>query len=87
MKPHKMKRIYADRPVVDYRYISNYVREVKNRFQHADHRHVYLSFLEMLSKYIEREKTVGNVISEVAVLFEGHDDLIEGFTNFIPLRR
>jgi len=42
---------------------------MQTRFQHADHRHVYLSFLEMLAKYIEREKSVGDVISEVCVVY------------------
>jgi len=26
------------------------------------------------------------LLLQVAVLFQGHDDLIDGFTNFIPLR-
>ncbi|XP_003613447.3 paired amphipathic helix protein Sin3-like 6 [Medicago truncatula] len=79
-----MKRIYANRPVVDYEYVARYVMKVKTRFQHAGH--VYSSFLDILQMYRQKEKNLDEVIREVAILFQGHDDLIHEFANFLPLR-
>ncbi len=42
------------------------------------------AFLEILNMYRKGQKNIGHVYSEVAVLFQNHEDLLQEFTYFLP---
>ncbi|KAL5100446.1 hypothetical protein RYX36_004773 [Vicia faba] len=84
MELQKMKATCAKRPVVDLKHASKYISKVDIRFRRARHRHVYTKFLETLIMFKNKEKTIDDVCKEVYLLFEGHDDLIDGFNDFLP---
>ncbi|RHN44384.1 hypothetical protein MtrunA17_Chr7g0218881 [Medicago truncatula] len=76
-----MKRIYADRPVIDHAYVSEYMHKLKDRFLNAPH--VFPSFINIVSSYLHGEKSFDVVIREVGLLFEGNgDDLIDELNNW-----
>ncbi|CAL5188840.1 unnamed protein product [Lathyrus oleraceus] len=74
----------AKKPTVDFDYALEYVIKVKTRFDRPYHHHVYPLFLDILDSFKENEKSLDDVIKEVNLLFKGHDDLIDEFTNFLP---
>ncbi|XP_023641176.1 paired amphipathic helix protein Sin3-like 1 isoform X2 [Capsella rubella] len=67
---------------VEFEEAINFVNKIKKRFKHDEH--VYKSFLEILNMYRKEDKEIGEVYNEVSILFEGHLDLLEGFTRFLP---
>ncbi|XP_058772345.1 paired amphipathic helix protein Sin3-like 1 [Vicia villosa] len=69
---------------VDFEHASKFISKVNVRFRRARHRHVYTKFLETLIMYMDGENTIDGVCKEVYSLFEGHDDLIDGFNDFLP---
>ncbi|KAK9038348.1 hypothetical protein V6N11_023224 [Hibiscus sabdariffa] len=60
----------------------SFVNKIKKRFQKDEH--VYKSFLDILNMYRKEHKDINEVYSEVASLFEDHQDLLEEFTRFLP---
>ncbi|KAI4389240.1 hypothetical protein MLD38_001488 [Melastoma candidum] len=67
---------------VEFEEAISFVNKIKKRFQNDEH--VYKSFLDILNMYRKEQKDIDNVYSEVAGLFEGHSDLLEEFTRFLP---
>ncbi|PHU27626.1 Paired amphipathic helix protein Sin3-like 2 [Capsicum chinense] len=58
-----------------------FVEKVKERFRNNDQ--VYISFLDILKMYREEHKNSYEVYHEVAVLFNGHQDLLDEFNKFL----
>ncbi|MFS7955943.1 putative transcription regulator Others family [Helianthus anomalus] len=67
---------------VEFEEAINFVNKIKKRFQNDDH--VYKSFLDILNMYRKDLKSINEVYSEVASLFDDHQDLLEDFTRFLP---
>ncbi|KAE9597058.1 putative transcription regulator Others family [Lupinus albus] len=67
---------------VEFEEAINFVNKIKTRF-HGDDR-VYRSFLDILNMYRKENKPITEVYQEVAALFQGHSDLLDGFTHFLP---
>ncbi|XP_010463539.1 PREDICTED: paired amphipathic helix protein Sin3-like 1 isoform X2 [Camelina sativa] len=85
-KGYEITLIEEDEPLpkktVEFEEAINFVNKIKKRFKHDEH--VYKSFLEILNMYRKENKEIGEVYNEVSILFEGHLDLLEGFTRFLP---
>ncbi|XP_030954095.1 paired amphipathic helix protein Sin3-like 2 [Quercus lobata] len=60
----------------------SFVNKIKKRFQNDEH--VYKSFLDILKMYRKEHKNINEVYSEVSTLFDGHLDLLDEFTKFVP---
>ncbi|KAL0014196.1 hypothetical protein SO802_001265 [Lithocarpus litseifolius] len=60
----------------------SFVYKIKKRFQNDEH--VYKSFLDILNTYRKEHKDMNEVYSEVSTLFDGHLDLLDEFTKFVP---
>ncbi|CAH2055356.1 unnamed protein product, partial [Thlaspi arvense] len=67
---------------VEFEEAINFVNKIKTRFKRDEH--VYKSFLDILNMYRKENKEISEVYNEVAILFEGHSDLLEEFTRFLP---
>ncbi|CAA0380964.1 unnamed protein product [Arabidopsis thaliana] len=67
---------------VEFEQAINFVNKIKMRFKHDEH--VYKSFLEILNMYRKENKEIKEVYNEVSILFQGHLDLLEQFTRFLP---
>ncbi|CAN7113330.1 unnamed protein product [Brassica rapa subsp. narinosa] len=67
---------------VDFEEAIHFVNKIKTRFKHDEH--VYKSFLGILNLYRKEKKGISEVYNEVSILFEGHSDLLEEFTRFLP---
>ncbi|XP_019445511.1 PREDICTED: paired amphipathic helix protein Sin3-like 4 isoform X1 [Lupinus angustifolius] len=67
---------------VEFEEAINFVNRIKARFQGDDR--VYKSFLDILNMYRKENKTITEVYQEVAALFQGHHDLLDEFTHFLP---
>ncbi|KAE9613429.1 putative transcription regulator Others family [Lupinus albus] len=67
---------------VEFEEAINFVNKIKTRFQ-GDGR-VYKSFLDILNMYRKENKSITDVYQEVAALFQGHSDLLNEFTHFLP---
>ncbi|WCJ20882.1 Paired amphipathic helix protein Sin3-like 2 [Euphorbia peplus] len=67
---------------VEFNQAINFVNKIKRRFNSDEH--VYKSFLDILNMYRREEKDINDVYSEVASLFEDHQDLLDEFTRFLP---
>ncbi|XP_058778731.1 paired amphipathic helix protein Sin3-like 2 [Vicia villosa] len=67
---------------VEFEEAISFVNKIKKRFQNDEH--VYKSFLDILNMYRKEHKDIGDVYSEVAILFKDHRDLLEEFTRFLP---
>ncbi|OIW10525.1 hypothetical protein TanjilG_15897 [Lupinus angustifolius] len=55
---------------------------IKTRFQGDDR--VYKSFLDILNMYRKESRSITEVYQEVAALFQGHSNLLNEFTHFLP---
>uniref|UniRef100_M0ZLW0 Paired amphipathic helix protein Sin3-like 2 n=1 Tax=Solanum tuberosum TaxID=4113 RepID=M0ZLW0_SOLTU len=71
-----------DKPKIEFGEAINFVNKIKTRFQNDDH--VYRYFLDILNMYRKEHKGINEVYREVAVLFNGHPDLLDEFTRFLP---
>ncbi|KAK4712514.1 hypothetical protein R3W88_007027 [Solanum pinnatisectum] len=71
-----------DKPRVEFGEAINFVNKIKTRFQNDDH--VYKYFLDILNMYRKEHKGINEVYREVAILFNGHPDLLDEFTRFLP---
>ncbi|KAJ8750132.1 hypothetical protein K2173_014047 [Erythroxylum novogranatense] len=67
---------------VEFEEAISFVNKIKRRFQNDEH--VYKSFLDILNMYRKEHKDINEVYSEVAALFEDHQDLLDEFTRFLP---
>ncbi|KAK2428535.1 paired amphipathic helix protein Sin3 [Trifolium repens] len=66
---------------VNLEYAVKYLRGVKNRFQ--DEPHIYQSFIDIVNMYRYQNKSADDIWHMVISLFEGHQDLIDGFIVFV----
>ncbi|XP_069150008.1 paired amphipathic helix protein Sin3-like 1 isoform X1 [Solanum lycopersicum] len=71
-----------DKPRVEFGDAVNFVNKIKTRFQNDDQ--VYRYFLDILNVYKKEHKGIDEVYREVAILFNGHPDLLDEFTRFLP---
>ncbi|CAE5958413.1 unnamed protein product [Arabidopsis arenosa] len=62
--------------------VANFITKLKARFQ-GDDRHVYESFLEILTMYQEGNKSVNDLYQEVIALLQGHEDLVMEFEDVL----
>jgi histone deacetylase complex regulatory component SIN3 len=60
----------------------NYLKKIKSSFE--DSPSTYLIFLGLMKQYKEKKLNTQAVILQLLRLFEGHDDLILGFNQFLP---
>ncbi|XP_047957990.1 paired amphipathic helix protein Sin3-like 2 [Salvia hispanica] len=60
----------------------SFVNKIKKRFQTDGH--VYESFLDILKMHREEHRGIAEFYQEVAMLFDGHADLLDEFTRFLP---
>ncbi|XP_048229904.1 paired amphipathic helix protein Sin3-like 2 isoform X1 [Ricinus communis] len=67
---------------VEFEEAINFVNKIKKRFYNDEH--VYKSFLDILNMYRKEHKDINEVYSEVAALFEDHQDLLDEFRRFLP---
>ncbi|KAF3951322.1 hypothetical protein ACB098_01G279700 [Castanea mollissima] len=67
---------------VEFEGAINFVNKIKRRFQ--DDEHVYKAFLDCLNTYKKEHKDINKVYNEISILFDGHPDLLDEFTTFIP---
>ncbi|OAD69347.1 hypothetical protein PHYBLDRAFT_93875, partial [Phycomyces blakesleeanus NRRL 1555(-)] len=72
----------ARRPPVEFNHAINYVNKIKNRF--AGDPDTYKQFLEILQMYQKDQKPIQEVYTQVQVLFDGANDLLDEFKQFLP---
>eukprot|EP00960_Hanusia_phi_P029787 748174-Hanusia_phi.AAC.3 len=59
-----------------------YLNQVRLRFAHEPS--VYNAFLNIMKEFKSQEISTSAVTTKVSKLFAGHQDLIQGFNNFLP---
>ncbi|CAH8387248.1 unnamed protein product [Eruca vesicaria subsp. sativa] len=59
-----------------------FVNKIKARF--GDDDRAYKRFLDILNMYRKEGKSISSVYQEVTLLFQGHEDLLAEFVNFLP---
>ncbi|KAI8645248.1 hypothetical protein BD408DRAFT_412043 [Parasitella parasitica] len=74
--------ITEKKPPVEFNHAINYVNRIKNRFAHNPN--IYKQFLEVLQTYQKEQKPIEQVFEQVRYLFNGADDLLEEFRQFLP---
>lgn len=67
---------------VEFNHAITYVNKIKNKF--ASQPDTYKKFLEILQTYQKDQKPIGQVYAEVKVLFDGSDELLDEFKQFLP---
>ncbi|KAF1989574.1 hypothetical protein K402DRAFT_390535 [Aulographum hederae CBS 113979] len=67
---------------VEFNHAISYVNKIKNRF--ANQPDIYKQFLEILQTYQRESKPIGDVYSQVTILFITAPDLLEDFKQFLP---
>jgi histone deacetylase complex regulatory component SIN3 len=67
---------------VEFNHAISYVNKIKNRF--ANQPETYKKFLEILQTYQKDQKPIGEVYTEVQVLFNGSNELLDEFKQFLP---
>ncbi|KAL0689904.1 hypothetical protein Bca4012_089582 [Brassica carinata] len=60
----------------------DFVNKIKARF--GDDNRAYKRFLDILNMYRKEGKSISSVYQEVTLLFQGHEDLLAEFVNFLP---
>ncbi|KAI8888550.1 hypothetical protein K501DRAFT_291658 [Backusella circina FSU 941] len=70
------------KPPVEFNHAINYVNRIKNRF--ASNPDIYKQFLEILQTYQKEQKPIQEVYAHVQYLFDGADDLLDEFQQFLP---
>ncbi|KAL9551529.1 hypothetical protein MBANPS3_004226 [Mucor bainieri] len=76
--PHAVDK----KPPVEFDHAITYVNRIKNRF--ANNPDIYKQFLEVLKTYQKEQKPIEEVYDHVRYLFNGADDLLEEFKQFLP---
>lgn len=82
MRPSSVSPPPERRPPVEFNHAINYVNRIKNRF--ATNPDIYKQFLEILQTYQKEQKPIGEVYAHVQYLFNGAEDLLEEFKQFLP---
>ncbi|CEP17572.1 hypothetical protein [Parasitella parasitica] len=67
---------------VEFNHAIAYVNKIKNRF--ASQPDTYKKFLEILQTYQKDQKPIGEVYTEVQALFDGSNELLDEFKQFLP---
>lgn len=67
---------------VEFNHAISYVNKIKNRF--AAQPEIYKQFLEILQTYQRESKPIHDVYKQVTSLFEGAQDLLDDFKQFLP---
>ncbi|KAI8976122.1 Sin3 family co-repressor-domain-containing protein [Pilobolus umbonatus] len=67
---------------VEFNHAITYVNKIKNRF--VSQPNIYKKFLEILQTYQKDQKPIQDVYSEVKVLFNGSNELLDEFKQFLP---
>ena len=67
---------------VEFNHAISYVNKIKNRF--ASQPETYKKFLEILQRYQKDQEPIGQVYEEVQVLFDGSNELLDEFKQFLP---
>ncbi|GAA5803581.1 hypothetical protein HPULCUR_009064 [Helicostylum pulchrum] len=70
------------RAPVEFNHAINYVNKIKNRFSNDPE--TYKQFLEILQTYQKEQKPIQEVYGQVQVLFNGANDLLAEFKQFLP---
>jgi paired amphipathic helix protein Sin3a len=70
-------------PTIDFDQAISYVTKIKSRF--SDQPETYKSFLDILHTYQKEQTTIKKVYEQVATLFKDHADLLDEFTQFLPV--
>ncbi|KAI8981426.1 hypothetical protein BDB01DRAFT_851219 [Pilobolus umbonatus] len=70
------------RAPVEFNHAINYVNKIKNRFSNDPD--TYKQFLEILQTYQKEQKPIQEVYAQVQVLFNGAEDLLAEFKQFLP---
>jgi paired amphipathic helix protein Sin3a len=70
------------RSPVEFNHAINYVNKIKNRF--SGDPETYKQFLEILQTYQKEQKPIQEVYAQVQVLFNGANDLLAEFKQFLP---
>ncbi|WJX56904.1 hypothetical protein P8452_42518 [Trifolium repens] len=64
-------------------FAKKYLDKVKTRFESEPH--VYESFMDLLNTYKNQDKIIDEELFQMVIsLFQGHPDLVDGFTHFFP---
>ncbi|KAI7852149.1 hypothetical protein BDC45DRAFT_444435 [Circinella umbellata] len=67
---------------VEFNHAINYVNKIKNRFSVEPD--TYKQFLEILQTYQKEQKPIQEVYAQVQTLFNGANDLLDEFKQFLP---
>ncbi|KAI9244121.1 hypothetical protein BDA99DRAFT_529472 [Phascolomyces articulosus] len=67
---------------VEFNHAINYVNKIKNRF--SGEPDTYKQFLEILQTYQKEQKPIQEVYGQVQTLFNGANDLLDEFKQFLP---
>lgn len=67
---------------VEFNHAITYVNKIKNRF--SGQPETYKKFLEILQTYQKDQKPIQEVYAEVQVLFDGSNELLDEFKQFLP---
>ncbi|KAI9491761.1 hypothetical protein BDB00DRAFT_831346 [Zychaea mexicana] len=67
---------------VEFNHAINYVNKIKNRF--SGEPDTYKQFLEILQTYQKEQKPIQEVYAQVQTLFNGANDLLDEFKQFLP---
>ncbi|CEP17178.1 hypothetical protein [Parasitella parasitica] len=70
------------RTPVEFNHAINYVNKIKNRFSNDPD--TYKQFLEILQTYQKEQKPIQEVYAQVQTLFNGANDLLAEFKQFLP---
>jgi paired amphipathic helix protein Sin3a len=70
------------RAPVEFNHAINYVNKIKNRFSNDPE--TYKQFLEILQTYQKEQKPIQEVYAQVQILFNGANDLLAEFKQFLP---
>lgn len=70
------------RAPVEFNHAINYVNKIKNRF--STDPETYKQFLEILQTYQKEQKPIQEVYAQVQILFNGANDLLAEFKQFLP---
>ena len=67
---------------VEFNHAISYVNKIKNRFHEQPE--IYKQFLEILQTYQRESRPIQDVYAQVQHLFEGAQDLLQDFKQFLP---
>ena len=80
--PKGYRIILPEKKPVAFGEAIDFVNKIKARF--GDDDRAYKRFLDILNMYRKEGKSIASVYQEVTLLFQGHEDLLAEFVNFLP---